>query len=97
MEELRQYQREKYCSLVRELTENIDNIFLSKSRQIPEKKMSTPEQQSSSLNYSQSTEFQHLSNKNRKALKKFYFLICLFSLSRAYSGKILRRAENILK
>ena len=75
MEELRQYQKEKYHALVRELSQNIENSLLSKSRQIPEKKMSTPEQHSSSLNYSQRTEFQHLSNKNRKSLQKYFFNI----------------------
>uniref|UniRef100_A0A1I8BY98 Uncharacterized protein n=1 Tax=Meloidogyne hapla TaxID=6305 RepID=A0A1I8BY98_MELHA len=71
MEELRQYQREKYHSLVKALCQNVDNSLLSAKRQIPEKKMSTPEQHSSSLNYSPSCGFQQqLSNKNRKSFKK---------------------------
>uniref|UniRef100_A0A914N7B9 Uncharacterized protein n=1 Tax=Meloidogyne incognita TaxID=6306 RepID=A0A914N7B9_MELIC len=71
MEELRQYQREKYRSLVKNLSQNVENSLLSTKRQIPEKKMSTPEQHSSSLNYSPSCGFQQqFTNKNLKSLKK---------------------------
>jgi len=71
MEELRQYQREKYRLLVKNLSQNVENSLLSTKCQIPEKKMSTPEQHSSSLNYSPSCGFQQqFTNKNLKSLKK---------------------------
>ncbi|KAF7637391.1 hypothetical protein Mgra_00003135 [Meloidogyne graminicola] len=71
MEELRQYQRNKYHSLVRTLSQNVEKSFTSKTCQFPTKKFSTNEQQhSTSLNYSQSPLFQQFSIKNIKSLKK---------------------------